>query len=214
MTVSVILHDTVGASVAEMAFIRESVALLREAVQAPGFGGSVRQADYSSASWQGRHGNIRELDGDGIWDRIVHGRESGHCGDHALNLSIEIADLPENDDGQGRSRGVIGATRIGTLPIFSARWFLKRCMGADDAVNYAAHLMHQWMHVSGFIHRRDSEGKDAPSVVSRLVRRTLEPAHGDRIDAQLTALVTLSVDGCDCCRIEEAVAPVGGARAA
>jgi hypothetical protein len=200
MTVSVILHDTAGATDAELAFIRQSVALLREAVQAPGFGGSVRQADYSSASWQGRHGNIRELDGEGVWDRIVHGRESGHCGDHALNLSVEIADLPDNADG----KGLIGATRIGTLPIFSARWFLARCMAADDRVNYAAHLMHQWMHVSGFVHKRDGDGRDAPSVVSRLVRRTLEPTHGEHIDAQLTALVTLSADGCDCCRVEDA----------
>ena len=195
MTVSVILHDAAGASDAELAFIRESVSLLREAVQAPGFGGSVRQAQYSSASWRGRHGNVRQLDGDGVWDRIVQGRESGHCGDHALNLSIEIADLP----GDNAGRGVIGATRIGTLPIYSARWFLNRCMIVDDPVNYAAHLMHQWMHVSGFVHRKDEAGKDAPSVVSRLVRRTLEPAHGERLDAQLTALVTLSIEVSECC---------------
>lgn len=205
MTVSVILHDAIGASPAEIEFIRESVALLREAVQAPGFGGSVRQAEYSSASWQGRHGTIRELDGGGVWDRIQQGRESGHCGDHALNLSIEIADLPDATAG----RGVIGATRIGTLPIFSARWFLERCMMVDDPVNYAAHLMHQWMHVSGFVHRKDEEGKDAPSVVSRLVRRTLEPKHGERIDAQLTALVTLSVERCDCCEVTGSAPGVG-----
>ena len=203
MTVSVILHDTAGASDAEYAFIRESVALLREAVQAPGFGGSVRQAEYSSASWRGRHGHALELDGEGVWDRIHQGRESGHCGDHALNLSIEIADLPSDNGGPG----VIGATRIGTLPICSARWFLDRCMIVDDPVNYAAHLMHQWMHVSGFVHRKDEAGKDAPSVVSRLVRRTLEPAHGDRIDAQLTALVTLSSEACDCCSDEDVKAP-------
>ena len=200
MTVSVILHDAAGASDAEFVFIREAVALLREAVQAPGFGGSVRQAEYSSASWRGRHGAVRELDGSGVWDRIQQGRESGHCGDHALNLSIEIADLPSDTGGPG----VIGATRIGTLPICSARWFLNRCMIVDDPVNYAAHLMHQWMHVSGFVHRKDEAGKDAPSVVSRLVRRTLEPAHGERIDAQLTALVTLSIEVCDCCDAEAA----------
>lgn len=213
MTVSVILHDVTGASDAELSFIREAVALLREAVQAPGFGGSVRQAGYSSASWQGRHGTIRELDGEGVWDRIVKGRESGHCGDHALNLSIEVSDLPDPDC----DHCVIGATRIGTLPIYSARWFLKRCMAADDPVNYAAHLMHQWMHVSGFVHRKDHEGKDAPSVVSRLVRRTLEATHGDRIDAQMTALLTLNDDGCDCCRAGDAdanVVPISGSFAA
>ncbi|GGD67977.1 hypothetical protein [Croceicoccus mobilis] len=210
MSVSVILHEITGASDAEQEFIRKAVGMLRTAVQTPGFGSSVRQAEYSSASWQGKHGGLRELDGDAIWERIAQGRECGQCADHTLDLAIEVADLPGPDSGNA----LIGSTRLGTLPIRSARWFLQRCMDRGDLVNYAAHIMHQWMHVSGFVHRRDGEGKDAPSVVARLVRRTLEVEHGDHIQADITALLTLNEDGCDCCREDASVTLGEASRAA
>lgn len=200
MSVSVILHEVTGASDAEQEFIRKSVGMLRQAVQTPGFGSSVRQAEYSSASWQGKHGGLRELDGDAIWERIAQGRECGQCADHTLDLAIEVADLPGPETCAAGEKALIGSTRIGTLPIRSARWFLQRCMERGDRVNFASHIMHQWMHVSGFVHSRGGDGKDAPSVVARLVRRTLESEHGEHIQADITALLTLNEDGCDCCR--------------
>lgn len=203
MTVDVQLHEITGATDAEERFIRDSVILLRKAVSSPGFGGSVRQAEYGFTGWQSLHGAVKEMDGAAIWDRIVHGRECGMTADHALDIAISVEDM----DGPESDRPVIGRTRLGTLPIRTARWFVALCMDASDRVNMAAHLMHQWMHVSGFVHGRDHTGHDAPSVVAKLVRRALESDYGDEIDAQVTARLTLDVSDCDCCISADAPEP-------
>ncbi|MDT0575053.1 hypothetical protein RM533_02505 [Croceicoccus sp. F390] len=196
MTLTVLLHDITGANEAETAFIRESVTLLREAVAMPGFGASIRKADYGGSLWQGMHGKIRALSGDEIWERVHDGREAGTTGDHALNLSIDVADLPGPETANG-ARPIIGSTQAGQLPIRSARWFVQACMLADDPVNMAAHLMHQWMHVSGFVHGPDGhDSLDAPAVVARLVRRALEYHHGNRINAEITAALIGGDTGC------------------
>jgi hypothetical protein len=198
MTVSVLLHQITGANPAEEAFIREATSLLRKAVQRPGFGASVRQADYGTAAWKNMQGTCTELTGDQIWDRIQGGREYGNTGDHALDLSIELANLPGPGPADGQLP-VIGATELGTLPIRTARWFVNACMVANDPVNMAAHLMHQWMHVSGFVHGPDGrDSRDAPAVVAALVRRALEWDHGDRIDPELTSLLIGSDTSCSC----------------
>ncbi|RVQ65508.1 hypothetical protein EKN06_13320 [Croceicoccus ponticola] len=202
MSVDVQLHEIIGATEIEERFLKDSVILLRRAVGSPGFGGSVRQAAYGYTGWKGMHGSPRALDGDEIWDRIVMGRECGKTADHTLDLAIQIEDM----DGPGTTHPMIGRTRLGTLPIRTARWFVAQCMDAGDRVNMAAHLMHQWMHVSGFVHGDENKGQDAPSVLARLVRRSLEADHGDEIDAHVTALLTLDVSGCDCCPMDEAEA--------
>ena len=186
MSVDVQLHAVIGASEVEERFVKDSVLLLREAVSGPGFGASVRQATYGYTGWCGL-GETREMTGGQIWERIVTGRECGSTADHALDLSLEIVAMDQ-----------IGRTSLGTLPIYTSRWFFERCVEAGDRVNFAAHLMHQWMHVSGFVHGPDNRGHDAPSVLARLVRRALESRYGNQIDAQITALLTLDVSGCDC----------------
>jgi len=195
MSVNVLLHEVAGGDETEERFVRDASNLLRKAVAMPGFGASVRQADYEFTGWQGRHGTRRELDGDEIWDRIVHGRELGHTGDHTLNLSLAIEDLPGPDGDDA----VIGQSSVDEMKIVTARWFLSRCIEAGDRVNMAAHLMHQWMHISGFVHCAGASGKDTPAVLARLVRRALEPDFGEEIDARITALIALDVSHCDCC---------------
>ncbi|MBB3991596.1 hypothetical protein [Croceicoccus naphthovorans] len=199
MTVDVCLHEVTGATEAEDRFIRDSVVLLRTAVSSAGFGASVRNADYGFSGWQSLHGGVRDMDGDAIWERIVHGRECGKTADHTLDISVSVEDLETPESGHA----VIGRTRLGTLPIRSARWFVAQCMDAGDRVNMAAHLMHQWMHVSGFVHAPENTGQDAPSVLARLVRRALESDYGDEIDAKVTALLTLDTTDCDCCVASE-----------
>lgn len=195
MSVGVIIHEIAEANEAERAFLRSAGNLLREAVSMPGFGASVRQSEYGSTKWRSRHGSVKELDGEEIWDRIHLGRESGHTGDHTLNLKIEIVDLPGPDDG----KAIIGATELGNLPIRVARWFVEHCMLAGDRVNMAAHLMHQWMHVSGFVHPEDGHAPtDAPVVIARLVRRALERDYGDEIDAKATMMLLGTHTGDDC----------------
>ena len=198
MSVSVQLHEITGANDAEEAFIRESVRLLREAVSMPGFGASVRKADYGDTQWKGAHGSVRRLSGEEIWQRVQIGQEAGVTGDHTLNLSIAIEELPGPDSDRD-GPPVIGATELGTLPIRTARWFLSQCVIAGDHVNMAAHLMHQWMHVSGFVHGADGhDSRDAPAVLGRLVRRALEWNYGDRIDAEITAMLIGGHTGCSC----------------
>lgn len=194
MSVDVLLHEITGADDAETRFLKDSILLLRKAVGSAGFGGSVRQAAYGFTGWESLHGIVRMLDGNQIWDRIVNGRECGSTGDHVLDLSISI----ENMAGPESATPVIGRTRPGMFPIRTARWFLAECMTSGDRVNMAAHLMHQWMHMSGFIHGANHCGQDAPSVLARLVRRALETEHGAEIDAQITAHLTLDKSDCDC----------------
>jgi len=203
MSVDVQLHEITGATDAEERFLKDSVILLRKAVGSPGFGGSVRQGDYGYTGWQSLHGEPRELSGDQIWDRIVMGRECGKTADHTLDLAISVEDL----DGPESAHPVIGRTQLGTLPIRTARWFVALCMDAGDRVNMAAHLMHQWLHVSGFVHGNKNTGQDAPSVIARLVRRALESDYGEEIDAQVTARLTLDVSDCDCCVARETPDP-------
>ncbi|MDR7104072.1 hypothetical protein [Croceicoccus sp. BE223] len=186
MSVDVQLRAITGASEAEERFLKDSMLLLRTAVSGSGFGASVRNALYGYTGWSGL-AETREMSGEEIWDRIVMGRECGSTGDHTLDLSVEIVDM------EG-----IGETRLGTPPIRMARWFLDKCIESGDRVNMAALLMHQWMHVSGFVHSPHNIGHDAPSIVAMLVRRALETDFGEEIDAQITALLTLDTSSCGC----------------
>lgn len=186
MSVDVQLHAVSGGAEPEVRFLKDSMLLLRQAVSSPGFGASVRNTAYGYTGWRGLT-ETREMTGEEIWDRIVMGRECGSTADHTLDLSVAIVEM------EG-----IGETQLGAPPIRTARWFLEKCMQSGDRVNMAAHLMHQWMHVSGFVHSPYNIGHDAPSIVAMLVRRALESEYGEEIDAQITALLTLDTSGCNC----------------
>lgn len=197
MCVSVRLYKVANATDAEAAFLREAVRLLREALRTPGFGAAVRGAEYGCALWKGVFGGSRELSGAQVWERVVGGREAGCADDHTISLTLELLDLPAPGDADGRA--IVARTRLGELPIRSARWFVARCMAAGDRVNLAAHLMHQWMHVSGFVHGgSDDRRGDVPDVLARLVREALTLGHREEIDPELTRLLEEAHGDCIC----------------
>ena len=199
MTLATKLHALTGATPAEAAFVDEAVALLGEAVGDPGFLSAVVEADYVATRWAPAAGPSRSFTRTQIATRIGEGRERGAVADQTLDLSLDLIDLPGPESG----RQVLGRTALGTLPIHTARWFVAWCMAASsgrgDPVNFASHLMHEWCHVSGFVHWPDNKARgDTAYVVGRLVREALAPNHGDRIDPAITALMADVETDCGC----------------
>ena len=195
MNPSVALNNVRGADATQARFIKRAIARLAEAVCDPDFLLAVAKADYVETRWAQRDGQWRSLTGDEIAARIAEGIERGTAGDHVLDFSFALVDLPGPESG----KQVLGSTALGCQPIHPATWFVDRCARAGDAVNLASHFMHEWMHLSGFYHWPDNKARgDAPYVVGRLVRETLASAYGAEIDPAITALMHDVETDCGC----------------
>jgi hypothetical protein len=195
VTLSVILREVQGVDAAQRAFVERAIGRLGETLADPGFLPAIARAEYVETRWTPLHGQWRALTGAEIAARIAAGTERGSAPDGVLEFAFELVDL----DGPETGHPVLGSTRLGCLPIHPARWFITRCAEAGDMVNLASHFMHEWMHVAGFYHWPDNKARgDAPYVVGRLVRETLEPRYGHEIDPSITELMHDRETDCGC----------------
>lgn len=195
MSIAVKLSALEGANAEQGVFVRRAVERLGEALASPGFLRQIEEAEYIETRWAPADGRWRSLTPGEIAARIAAGCERGGAADRAIDLSLDLIDLPGPESG----KKVLGSTALGTQPVHTARWFVDLCAERGDTVNLASHLMHEWCHVSGFYHWPDNKARgDTAYVVGRLVREALEARYRNEIDPEITALMHDVETDCGC----------------
>lgn len=92
---------------------------------------------------------------------VTQGHEPGKkVKDHTIRLRVALEDLPT---------GVSGDVKVSPT-IRTDTDFFGLCLNRKDAIALAALWMHEWLHVSGFRHRRVDIRDDVPYVVDGFVR--------------------------------------------
>ncbi len=151
--------DNVRIATPEYHFIHRAVAALNRAINDPLFEEMLREANFHES----RHLNERDTATATIVDIIKKGLELNTAPDHEIDLIITI-------DSRIR-RPVIGKTFLRSEGIRTGRWFIEKCMRKNDVISLAAHFMHEWLHVAGFVHKRNNGPReDVPYIVGDIIR--------------------------------------------
>ena len=121
------------------------VALMNEVINSDEFGEAVKNYKYKDTRYRlDPRSDFQQIEsGEEILEILRKGREQGsdQGDDYKWNLEIKL----------GRFRRVVG-TRLGDL-ITTQNWLLKK---SDNDPEVASHWFHEYAHVLGFHHDRDS----------------------------------------------------------
>jgi hypothetical protein len=161
----VTLHQVGNANPKQEKLVRTAARLLDRAVNDPAFRNSVLKAPYKETRFRDRRGNISHKKPQDILDTILGGIERDTRPDNELDLSLNLAKI---------ARPTIGSAIPGKLPWRTAYWFIDECVERGDTITPARHLIHEWLHVAGFVHvKNDGRRPDVPYLVGDVVRTIL-----------------------------------------
>lgn len=147
----------------------------------------VREASYVRTGWKSSSGRRVSYTREQIADRIAAGRERNTPIDNVINMEIAL---------QVTEPGTYGSATLGHQPIRPGYWFVDECIRKDKAGPLAGHLMHEWLHVSGFYHKYRGPQADVPYVVGRIIRDMLQGQFVDEDDDELWAVLEEGDCGC------------------
>ena len=168
MTIKINLYSLGGQiTPAETDIFQRAARNLECAVNHPDFIPRVRAADFREALFRPAPNLPRVTKTpEEVVEIIVTGLERNTPADAELDMAVVI-------DGSIDSP-TLGSTTPGRLPWRTAKWFAERSARAADTVTPARHLIHEWLHVAGFVHvRNNGPRKDVPYMVGDIVRATL-----------------------------------------
>lgn len=161
MTTTVTISTLNGFSAEAETHFRLSAELLERAVNRPEFPERVLAASYRGTHFRPRGGRDVHKTPLEILDIILGGVERDSIPDNRIEIAIT------RDDKLG-SR-VVGEAIVGRLPFRTAGWFIDKAVGRDT-VAPASHMIHEWLHVAGFVHRRFfGSRRDVPYEIGKIV---------------------------------------------
>ena len=170
MAISVILHRLQNANAPQRDILERSRAQLQRAVNHPDFKQRILDAPYRESRFRDRRGRITDKSPEEVAAIILGGLERGTGEDMEIDLAIKLANI---------SYPMVGSTVPGRLPFRTAYWFVDGCVRANDTVSPARHMIHEWLHVAGFVHvHRDGVRDDVPYLVGDIVRQLLSGQRG------------------------------------
>jgi hypothetical protein len=165
-TTSVILETLVGANDAQREFAERARALAERVIQSDAFRTALLKRHVTSVTWEGVDGIQQGMPMERAHALIVAGQELGTAGEGIINLKIELVAISKFPF---RSR-TIGYVNHPDPTIHTGRWFIDECIRNNDPSSLAAHWMHEWMHVAGFVHAsRHSKWGDISYSVGEIV---------------------------------------------
>lgn len=169
MAIKVTLQEVKNAGPKQKALYATAGELLQKALNSPSFAEKIANARYT-ATWQrdAEH-KYTKVPPHKIMQFITSGLEVGTEPDFEIDLYCALEPL---------RRGILGSTPLGEFPISTAYWFANECISSGDPRSFAAHLMHEWMHVAGFYHAGGNSARgDVAYVVGEIVAEVLrDPA--------------------------------------
>lgn len=198
MPIKVTLHRLENDNDAQRQIVEKACKALQTAVNMPEFKNRLRDAQYPEALFREKSGQIVTKKPTEIAQIILNGIErdqqpgSGGKHDEEIDLAIRLDNI---------GRPTVGSTIPGRLPFRTAYWFIDQAARRNDSVSPARHFIHEWLHVAGFVHRRnDGKRQDVPYIVGNMVRDLLKSdslalAEGDRHHEDPD--LSLELDGSD-----------------
>jgi hypothetical protein len=167
MTIIVKIHELIDFEQSQDMHFRTSAALLALAMNHPEFENLVLSAPYLETYFRTAEGKTISKSPAEILQIIVEGLERSTQTDNAIDISIKR-------DKKIR-KPIVGITNLGKLPFRTANWFIEGCTVSGDTISVARHMTHEWLHVTGFMHKRQNGyRKDVAYLVGDIVRQLLK----------------------------------------
>ena len=193
MTTAINLRDLIDFDDAQDAHFRRCGELLALAVNHADFRRRVLSAPYRETYFKpvGRR-RVSKTPAE-VVQIIEQGLERGTTADSIIDIAISQDPTIEAP--------VVGSTIPGQLPWRTSSWFIKDCTTSGDTINPARHMIHEWLHVAGFVHKRQNGyRKDVAYLVGDIVRNILtematqKSVTGIHEDADITAALDRSLE--------------------
>lgn len=149
------------------AHFRNAATALERAINDPAFNDLVLEAKYKETRFKPSSARtvVRKTPAE-ILAIITGGIERGSTADGQISLKITRDDTIKPD--------VVGVTTTGRLPFRTAGWFIDAAVQSGDLVSPARHMIHEWLHVAGFVHKRNNGWRpDVAYLVGGIVRTIL-----------------------------------------
>ncbi|MBK8632006.1 MAG: hypothetical protein IPN84_18120, partial [Sphingomonadales bacterium] len=81
---------------------------------------------------------------------------------------------------------VVGSTTPGKLLWRTSSWFIEKSTSRSDTISPARHMIHEWLHVAGFMHKRQNGYReDVAYLVGDIVRQILTELAAQKSDASI-----------------------------
>lgn len=192
--ITVTLQNFESPNSEHLALAERAASLVGQAVNHPEFKPKVLTARYRETRFRDSNGRLSHKKPDEIAAIILAGMERGTADDAEIDLAIRVDPSIEPD--------VVGVTTPGKLPFRTGKWFFDLAVEKNDAISVARHMMHEWLHVAGFVHKRNNGyRKDVAYLVGGIVRDLLRQGTGteksltgEREDAEVAAALDASLD--------------------
>ena len=148
----------------QLAFAHRTAGTLLHIINDTRFQELVQNGNYTGRRFRldGSPARYIQANNTRILNQILTGKEWNVPADGNVNLKLTLG--PTNP-------GAIGYVRPPSPLITTNPAFYNRCMNNNSPVSLAAHWMHEWMHVSGFRHRRGGavDRNDVPYKIGSFV---------------------------------------------
>ncbi len=138
----------------------KSINLLENIINTQEFKEAVLKVPSFSKNKIKRKTGNKKYSNQEILDLILSGEDLKNPADNIINLNLDLYNGEKNE---------IGHTNMNTLTISTYQGYFNK----KDIKLYAAHLLHEYMHIIGFIHGRfDIFGKRYKTVPYRIGKLT------------------------------------------
>lgn len=171
MPAKVTLHRVENANEPQTSILERACAAVRVAVNHPDFKKKVTNTVFPEALFRPKNGPVETKSSAEVARIILEGIERDQRPDAQGKHDAEIDVAIRLDN---ISRPTVGSTTPGRLPFRTAYWFVDQAVRRNDTISPARHIIHEWLHVAGFVHRRnDGPRRDVPYMVGDIVRQIL-----------------------------------------
>jgi hypothetical protein len=171
MPTKVTLHRVENANEPQTRILERASVAVRVAVNHPDFRTRVINTQFPEALFRPKGGTPVTKSSAEVARIILEGIERDQRADAQgrHDREIDVAIRLDNI-----SRPTVGSTTPGRLPFRTAYWFVDQAVRRNDTVSPARHIIHEWLHVAGFVHKRnDGPRRDVPYMVGDIVRQIL-----------------------------------------
>jgi hypothetical protein len=164
-------------------FGRSVAARMQKSLNSEMFWHELRGAAYAATLFQGEDGAQSETPASEVLEAIRMGLERGTISDSEIDLQVHLG-FSFRWRRRWRRRilpKVLGSTTPGGPTITTNGYYFLDALESPQGPDYAdiaSHWMHEWMHVAGFVHRRNRSRGDVAYVVGNIMEDVVDSIEG------------------------------------